>query len=152
MGACCHRRIPTNGADGVTAESSQFARISFRSADPGPESPKSPIGPDRSPSIPPDSSPDGEAVRLNRPIGREFGRSGCERSGGPRIYGFGGPRVAADDLVMVALRGAGARRGGGIGAAVGEDAASRICMGGAALRGATAGGGFSSGSCGQPLA
>ena len=102
--------------------------------------------------IAPDSSPDGEAVRLNRPIGREFGRSGCERSGGPRIYGFGGPRVAADDLMMVALRGAGARRGGGIGAAVGEDAASRICMGGVALRGATAGGGVSSGSCGQPLA
>jgi len=55
------------------------------SADPGPESPKSPIGPDRSASIPPDSSTAGEAVRLNRPIGREFGRSGCERSGGPRI-------------------------------------------------------------------
>ena len=80
-----HRRISTNGADLVTAESSQFARIAFRSADPGPESPKSPIGPDRSPSIPPDSSPAGEAVRLNRPIGREFGRSGCERSGGPRL-------------------------------------------------------------------
>ncbi|KAG2539194.1 hypothetical protein PVAP13_9NG454800 [Panicum virgatum] len=56
-----------------------------RSADPGPESPKSPIGPDRSPSIPPDSSPAGEGVRLNRLIGREFGRSGCERRGDPRI-------------------------------------------------------------------
>nr|CAB3495188.1 unnamed protein product [Digitaria exilis] len=50
---------------------------------------------------------------------------------------------------MVARRGGGAQRGGGIGGAVGEDAASRLCMGGAAVKSATARGGVSFGSCGQ---
>jgi hypothetical protein len=53
---------------------------------------------------------------------------------------------------MVVHRGAGARRGGGIGSGSVEDAASRLCMGGAAVRVATAGGGVSFGSCGQPHA
>jgi len=53
---------------------------------------------------------------------------------------------------MVARRGAGARLGGGIGGGSVEDAANRLSIGGAAVRGATAGGRVSFGSCGQPHA
>jgi hypothetical protein len=84
-------------------------------------------------------------------IGRLDSNSGVPDAGraetrGSRVSeGLGSAGV----LVMVLRRGAGARRGGGFGGDVGEDATSRICMGGAALRGATAGGGVSFGSCGQ---
>jgi hypothetical protein len=64
---------------------------------PTPRAQPAPLTPPRNPQIPSQSSPTGarrfrrirapagEAVRPNRPIGREFGRSGCARSGGPRI-------------------------------------------------------------------